>query len=174
MSAEDILTYLRLSRHDSHQFGRYLPRLHELAREFDDATRAEVLEAIEKVWDGYFPLGEELDLANGIAGLLYAMDEFALSLDYFARSIEIYGRDTGTLCNMAACHHMIGQDEPAAALLQIVLAHEPGHQGAAELAASLSYARPSEAGWAVTAEFAATAETPGRQPPSSAAAATKT
>jgi hypothetical protein len=138
MSAEVILAYLRLSRHDSHQLGRYLPRLRELAGEFDDATRADVVAAIEAVWDTYFPLGEDLDLANGIAALLYAMDEFALALDYFKRSIVTYGRDTGTLCNMAASHHMLGQDAAAAALLRIVLAYEPTNQGAAELAGRLA------------------------------------
>jgi Tetratricopeptide repeat len=138
MSAEDILAYLRLSRHDSHQFGRYLPRLHELAAEFDDATREDVVAAIEKVWDTYFPLGEDLDLANRIAGLLYAMDEFARALVFYERSIGIYGRDTGTLYNMAACRHMLGEDDGAAALLRTVLAHEPGNQAAAALAARLS------------------------------------
>jgi len=138
MSTEDILAYLRLSRHDSHQFSRYLPRLRELAAEFDDATRDDVVAAIDKVWETYFPLGEDLDLANGIAGLLYDMDQFALALRFFSRSIAIYGRDTGTLCNMAACHHMLGQDAPAAALLRTVLAYEPTNQGAAELAARLA------------------------------------
>ena len=138
MSTEDILAYLRLSRHDSHQFGRYLPRLRKLAAEFDDAMRADVVAAIDKVWDSYFPLGEDLDLANSIAALLYDMDEFALALGFFARSIAIYGRDTGTLCNMAACHHMLDQDAQAAALLRTVLAYEPANQGAAELAARLA------------------------------------
>jgi len=138
MSAEDILAYLRLSRHDSHQFGRYLPRLQELAAEFDEATREDVVAAIDKVWDTYFPLGEDLDLANRIAALLYAMDDFARALVFFERSIEIYGRDSGTLANMAACCHMLGQDGRAAALLRTVLRHDPGNKGAAELAARLA------------------------------------
>lgn len=143
MSAEDILAYLRLSRHDSHQLGRYLPRLMELAGELDAATRADLVAAIEAVWELYFPLGEDLDLANRIAALLYAIDDFARALVFYERSIAIYGRDTGTLYNMAACHHMLGDDGAAAPLLHAVLAHDPGNQDAAALLSRLAPALAS-------------------------------
>lgn len=130
MSAEDILAYLRLSRHDSHQFGRYLPRLMQLAPEFDAATRQDVAAAVESVWEMYFPLGEDLDLANRIAGLLYAMDDHAGALTYFERSMAIYGADTGTLYNIAACYHMIGESGAAVAVLQKVLEYDGGNEAA--------------------------------------------
>jgi tetratricopeptide (TPR) repeat protein len=142
LSAADILAYLRLSHHDSHQFGRYLPRLRELAPDFDAATKEDVADAVDRVWDLYFPLGEELDLANGIAGLLYEMDDYPRALTFFRRSIEIYGRDTGTLFNMAACHHLLGQDAPAAALLRDVIERDPENREAAALLARLGTALP--------------------------------
>ncbi len=140
MSAHDILAYLQLSHHDSHQFSRYLPRLQQLAADFDDAARQDVAAAIEKVWAHYFPLGEELDLANQIATLFYAMDDYPRALTYFARSSEIYGEDTGTLYNMAACHHLLGENDEAASLLQRVLELEPRHAEAAGLLARLDAA----------------------------------
>jgi tetratricopeptide (TPR) repeat protein len=140
MSVESILAYLRLARHDSHQFGRYLPRLQDLAAGFDADTRAAVTDAVEKVWEIYFPLGEDLDLANGIACLFYAIDDFPRALVYFARSIEIYGRDSGTLYNMAACHHLLGNAEQAAALLREVLAHDARNEAAAALLAEITEA----------------------------------
>jgi tetratricopeptide (TPR) repeat protein len=140
MSARDILAYLQLSHHDSHQFGRYLPRLQQLAADFDDEARQDVIAAIEKVWSHYFPLGEELDLANQIASLFYAIDDYPRALTYFARSIEIYGEDTGTLYNMAACHHLLGENNEAAALLERVLELEPGHAEAASLLTRLDRA----------------------------------
>jgi tetratricopeptide (TPR) repeat protein len=135
MSAEDILAYLRLSRHDSHQFGRYLPRLMELAAGLDDAARRDVTAAIEQVWEMYFPLGEDLDLANRIASLLYAMDDYPRALTYFERSMAIYGRDSGTLYNIAACRHMLGEHAAAAAVLRQVLEHDPGNEPAKALLA---------------------------------------
>jgi tetratricopeptide (TPR) repeat protein len=135
MSTDDVLAYLRLSRHDSHQFGRYLPRLMELAPEFDDAAREDVTAAIEHVWEMYFPLGEDLDLANRIAALLYAMSDYPRALDYFERSMEIYGADTGTLYNIACCYQLIGEDAAAVTVLHKVLEHDPGNESAKALLA---------------------------------------
>ncbi|MGA2127574.1 MAG: tetratricopeptide repeat protein, partial [Xanthobacteraceae bacterium] len=142
LSAADILAYLRLSHHDSHQFGRYLPRLQELAPAFDAATREDVAEAVERVWDLHFPLGEDFDLANGIAVLLYEMDDYPRALTFFQRSIEIYGGDTGTLFNMAACHHLLGENETAARLLRDVLDHDPANREAAAMLTRIGAAAP--------------------------------
>jgi len=133
MSAEDLLAYLRLSRYDSHQFGRFLPRLTELAPEMDSGLRAEVAAAIEKVWEMYYPLGEDLDLANKIGGLLYAIDDYAGALSYFERSMAIYGPDTGTLYNIGACLHCLGDDASAAAVLTKVLEYDPANEDARRL-----------------------------------------
>lgn len=130
MSLKDILAYLRLGHHDSYQFSRYSPRLKELAPELDREERQAVGDAIDKVWELYFPLGEESDLAYEAGCLLYEMDDYARALTYFERSIEIYGEHAGTLFNMAACHQMIGQSAEAEALLRKVLEHDPDNQQA--------------------------------------------
>lgn len=135
MSVDDILAYLRLSHHDSHLLVRYLPRLLELAADFDAPTRDDVADALEKVWAGYFPLGEDVDLANGIAAVLYAMDDYPRALAFFQSSMEIYGRDTGTLYNIGACFHGLGEDAAAAAVLRKVLEHDPGNEQAKTLLA---------------------------------------
>ncbi|MBR1218545.1 hypothetical protein JQ557_11130 [Bradyrhizobium sp. U87765 SZCCT0131] len=130
MAVEDILAYLRLGRYDSHQFGRYLPRLLELAPAMDSDVRLDVAAAVERVWDMYFPLGEELDLANRIGALLYAIDDYSGAMAYFERSMAIYGVDTGTLYNIAACHHLLGARDVAAAVLRKVLDYEPDNDAA--------------------------------------------
>jgi len=108
---EDILAYLRLSHHDAQQFGRYLPRLMELAPKLDRNQHRAVKDAIDRVWELYFPLGEEKDLANAIACLLYEMDDYRKALEYFGHSAEIYGTDTGTLANVAACRRLLAKEE---------------------------------------------------------------
>lgn len=110
MSVDDILAYLRLSLYDSHQFGRYLPRLMKLVPELDRDQHRAVRAAVDCVWELYFPLGEEIDLADGIARLLYEMDDYRGALEYFGRSVEIYGADTGTIANMATCHRLLGEE----------------------------------------------------------------
>jgi len=148
MSVDDILAYLRLSHHDSHLLARYLPRLMDLAADFDEPTRHDVTEALEKVWDCYFPLGEEVDLANGIAALLYAIDDYPRALAFFQTSMQIYGPDTGTLYNIAACFQGLGEDATAAAMLRKVLEYDPGNEPARTMLAECE-------GGAVEAAFAA-------------------
>jgi Tfp pilus assembly protein PilF len=63
------------------------------------------------------------------------MDDYPRALIYFERSMAIYGRDTGTLYNIAACHHLLGEPGEAAAALHEVLAHDPGNQPARNLLA---------------------------------------
>jgi len=134
----EIFAYLRLSHYDSHLFAKVLPRLAELAAELDRDERRAVGQVIDRVWELYFPLGEELDLANAIARLLYEMDDYRRALDFFQRSLDVYGAATGTLTNMAACHHMLGDDETARTLLQTVLEHDPGDAQVQELLLSIS------------------------------------
>lgn len=133
MSVEDILAYVRLSHYDPHQFARYVPRLLVLAPELDHNACQAVSDAIEKVWELYFPLGEGLDLAYRIACLLYEMDDYPRALTYFERSIEIYGQHTGTLYNMAVCYHLLEQHNKVAPLLQKVLKYDPGNEQARAL-----------------------------------------
>src|SRR2546423_10966870 len=83
----------------------------------------------------YFPLGEDLDLANRIAVLLYAMIDSPRALDYFERAMEIYGPDTGTLYNIACCYQLMGEDAVAAAVLGKVLEHDPDNEAAKALLA---------------------------------------
>ncbi len=87
MSAEEILAYVRLSLYDSHQFARYLPRLTELAPALNARDRRNLSDTVDKVWDLYFPLGEERDLAHQIACLLYERDDYARALTFFERSM---------------------------------------------------------------------------------------
>lgn len=141
MRVEHILAYLRLSYYDSHQLGRYLSRLMELAHELNPDERRAVSNAIDKVWELYFPLGEDLDLAYQIACLLYEMDDYAQALTYFERSIEIYGEHAGTLYNLAACHQLMGQSVRAEALLRKLLKYDPGNQQAVALLAETTNKR---------------------------------
>ena len=110
MSFESLIAYLRLSLYDAHLFARYLPRLFELAPGLDAIQRATLAEVIDAVWLRYFPLGEDLDLADQIGRLLYEIDEYGGALSFFERSVEIYGPYTGTLANIAACRQMLDLD----------------------------------------------------------------
>lgn len=133
MSVEELLAYLRLSCYDSVQLERCLPRLIELAPQFDCDQRAAVKEAIEQVWSGYFPMDDGVDMADQIARLLHAMGHYERALAYFSQSIASFGPNVGSLCNVASCHLMLGQHSLAEPLLLKILEQDPGHETAAQL-----------------------------------------
>ncbi|MGI9304374.1 MAG: SAM-dependent methyltransferase, partial [Gammaproteobacteria bacterium] len=118
MSLRDILAYVRLGLYDAHLFACYLPRLHTLAPECTEMQRATLIEAVDRVWALYFPMGEGRDLAFELAGLLFALDDHARALNYLKRSIPLYGENNTTLINMAICHRQLGREDAAEQLLR--------------------------------------------------------
>jgi tetratricopeptide (TPR) repeat protein len=135
MSLEDILAYLRLSYFDSQQLSCCLPRLLKLAPGLDQDQRQALTGAVDRVWEQYFPLVEAFDLGFQIAGLLYALDDYAGALVYLERSVESYGEFAGTLYNMAVCHKLLGHQDEAESLARKVLQFDPGNRQAQELLA---------------------------------------
>jgi tetratricopeptide (TPR) repeat protein len=125
MSLEELLACVRLAHHDATQFARYLPRLLALAPELDAQRRSAVVASIERVWALYFPLGDAGDLAFDIGRLLYEMDDYRGAIRFFEQSLAAYGEHAGTLCNIAMCRRMLGEDVTADALLRRVAEYEP-------------------------------------------------
>jgi tetratricopeptide (TPR) repeat protein len=138
MTIQEVLAYVRLSQYDSRQFMACVPRLAVLVRDLDVEEHASLVNAIDRVWDLYFPLGEEPDLAYEAGLLLFDLKEHARALLYFERSLEIYGPHTGTLYNMAACYHAMGHHDQASYLLQKVLDYDPANEPAKALLARQS------------------------------------
>ncbi len=133
MDVGQILSYVHLGNRDPLLFRQFLPRLLELVPSLKPAERAALLDAIERVWALHFPLGGAFDLAYEIAGLLYEMDEYPGALQYFQQSLWHQGRYAGTLFNMAACHHLLGQHVRARSLLREVVRHDPANAPARAL-----------------------------------------
>ncbi|GAB4378448.1 MAG: SAM-dependent methyltransferase [Elainellaceae cyanobacterium] len=127
MSVANILAYLRLSHYDSHQFIRCLPRLQQLAPSFTPQEQTAVLTTMDEIWQRYFPIGENNDLAFDIASLCFRLKDYDRALQYFKHSNQLYGEHPDTLTNMAICHQHLGQLAQANSLLQLVLKYNPEH-----------------------------------------------
>ena len=113
MGLEELLAHLRLGRFDAFQLARLLPRLHQLAPSLRTGERERLRAAVDRVWEGYFPLGEQPDLAFAIAELLYALDDVAGARDYLARSIALYGPHEGSTQNLALCDRLLAERNPS-------------------------------------------------------------
>jgi tetratricopeptide (TPR) repeat protein len=127
MSVRDILAYMQFSLADAHLFACYLPRLIELASEFEPHEWETVRTIVDKVWQNYYPIGEERDLAASMAHLLFEMGDLEGCLTYLDQSLILYGRQANTLLNMALCQQQLDNAAEAEALLREAYELDPGH-----------------------------------------------
>ncbi|MBO1351143.1 MAG: hypothetical protein EBE86_028985 [Hormoscilla sp. GUM202] len=72
----------------------------------DEVLNQEIYGAIGQVWDSYYPIGEQQDLAFCLGLLLGQMQYYAPALQYFQQSMKLYGPDFQVTqsANGAECH----------------------------------------------------------------------
>jgi tetratricopeptide (TPR) repeat protein len=78
----------------------------------------------------YFHLGDDDDIPFEFGRLLYRMDYYPEALQYFSRSIELYGENPHTRFNMSLCYFYLHQRDEALTCVAKTLALNPNHQGA--------------------------------------------
>jgi tetratricopeptide (TPR) repeat protein len=133
-----LLAFVRLSRHDPRIFEQSLPALSERAREASRVEKQELARLAQKVWEHYFHLGEESDLAFQIGLLMLALDELHAAADFFQRSLALHGADANTLFNLAVCHRYLHDDGETRRWLDATLAVDPAHPKARALRLELA------------------------------------
>lgn len=115
LSIEEALAVLRVCGWDANIL---LGSMKALQSGMDKATtrqRAELHAALLRVWDCYFPIGEEADLAFAIGALLVDMEYFPEALEFLEHSLREREPDGATYFNMALCHMRLRQFEKALA-----------------------------------------------------------
>lgn len=133
LTVQEILSFIRFSLYDSRVLSLAATRLQALVPEMTTHERIDIVNLVNQCWENYFPLGEQTDLAHQVAQLLYDLGVYNLAAYYFQLSIGLYGNDTGTLYNIAACYFQQDEKGKAKQLLSKVLEHDPGNTGAQEL-----------------------------------------
>ncbi len=121
LSARKLFAFLRLGQADSHLFARLLPRLYELVPSLSPSDQEALLQLLERVWAGHFPLlistedkapadapgGDgESDLAFGIGVLLLALGHPQRAGNFFEASRQLYGPHPATLHNLQLCREL--------------------------------------------------------------------
>lgn len=113
LSLEQLTALLRLSGWDSTILLSSFQALIDQVESASAAMRQELYRAIQQVWDNYYHIGEEFDIAFYMAMLLYGMKYYREALMYFDHSLRLYGSDPSTLYNMGMCHLSLRQLEQA-------------------------------------------------------------
>jgi hypothetical protein len=113
LTLEQLLAFLRWTGWDPKRFAECLPILKERLDGFLEAQKADLHDAVGRVWDAYLPIGEEQDLAFEIGTFLIELGLYAEALPYLDHSVRLYGLEPGTAYNRALCHHGLGQWDDA-------------------------------------------------------------
>ena len=125
MSVEQLLSYLRYSGWDSQIFMGCAPRLRTHLAGASDAVRQDLCRAIHQVWDSYYPIGEEKDLAFTLGLLLLEMHQYPEAIAYFQHSVRLQGRRPRTQYNIGLCHYRLREFETALECIEEALALDP-------------------------------------------------
>jgi len=133
MDLRHLLALIRLSGSDARLFKQAVPFLLNLVPKSAPRERTDLQALMRQVWEGYYPIGEEQDLAFDLALLFYEMDEHEEALLFFGRSLDGYGPSGPTYYNMAVCCTELGRLEEAKIWLVWCLEFDPGHKEAAAM-----------------------------------------
>jgi len=128
LSLQQLLVYLRFSGWDSNIFLGCYPVLLDHIQLSSEEEEYTLSQAVQHVWDTYYHIGEEQDLAFSIGVLLYRMLYHAEALDFFQRSLELYGSDQSTFYNMAMCYSALRRIEEAVSCLDQTLEEYPSFE----------------------------------------------
>jgi hypothetical protein len=109
LNLSQLLSYLRLSGWDSDVLMACEARMQTCLADASEAQRADLASALEQVWEGYMPIGEQQDVAFAIGTLLFAAQRVERALSYFERSRMIWGPHPATDHNLELCHKHLGQ-----------------------------------------------------------------
>ena len=130
LSAEQVLAMLRLSGWDPRIFQKCFADLLAGLSSASSAVLAEVHAAGSRLWQNYYAIGEEYDLAYDLGVLYYKLDEHRASLVYFLRSLAEHGPSAKTCYNMALCHYLLAEMPQALACTQQARQLDPEFQPA--------------------------------------------
>ena len=109
LETKQLLTFLRLTVWDARTFQEFYNILLERIDTEENFPLKELIIAINNVWEHYFPIGEEGDLAYYLGSLLSYIGYDSDALRFFEYSYEIYGASAEIYYNIALCFFNLSQ-----------------------------------------------------------------
>lgn len=91
LTLAELLSYLRLSGYDAKLLLDCAPALSRAVADADVGERADLALAIERVWDGYLPIGEAHDLPGTLARLCEQLGDDQQAAAFTAVSRALHG-----------------------------------------------------------------------------------
>ncbi len=134
LDLDETLSALRLSGWDSNLLQHCVPSLAAHSKSATPAQQEELLRAIAEVWENYFPIGGQEDIAALLGQLLLEMHLPAQALRYFEQSLHYTGPSAGAWLRLATAYYRLCDLDVADRYIEQSLAMEPGNGPARALA----------------------------------------
>lgn len=127
-TTKELLTFLRYTVWDSRTFLEFYNTILERISEEKDFPKEELIDVIYKVWEYYFPIGEDGNLFYCLGSLLgyFGCDKDAVKL--YQSSVEFYGEDAAINYELAVCYYNMQELETAMEYINRSLVLEPGFE----------------------------------------------
>ena len=138
MNLEEWLAWLRHSHWDGAILFVNFPHWLELVKAAPKRLRPEIEQAVQALWNNYYPLGEAgQDLPFCLGMILLEIEDYANALPHFQQSLLWWGPDKFTYYQTAICHLGMGQKEAAQTALAQALTLDPQFGPAVHLQSQL-------------------------------------
>jgi tetratricopeptide (TPR) repeat protein len=125
LTTKELLTFLRYTVWDARTFLEFYNTLLERISSEENFPKEEFVAILHKVWEHYFPIGEEGDLASCLASLLayFGYDQDAIKL--YQSSLEFYGDDAAVNYEIALCFYNLQEYDHSMEHLEKSLSIDP-------------------------------------------------
>lgn len=128
LTTKELLTFLRYTVWDARTFVEFYNTFLKRIADEEDFPKDELVNAIHKVWEYYFPIGEEGDLASCLGSILayFGYDSDAIKL--YKSSLEFYGEDSAINYEIALCYYNLQKYENAMEYIEKSLLLDPNFE----------------------------------------------
>ncbi|MDR3596347.1 hypothetical protein [Clostridium sp.] len=113
LTTKELLTFLRFTVWDARTLLELYNILLERIPTEENFPKDELIDAINKVWEHYFPIGEEGDLGYYFGSILGYLGHDNDALKFFESSLEFYGECPETNYEIALCYYNLQQIDRA-------------------------------------------------------------
>lgn len=129
-SLDTLLALIRLTRHDTTVFLRWLPELKRQAGGAPEPLQRELRGVAQRVWEEHYAIGSEPDLGFELGVLLAEAGDWGGAAAHYERSLATHGPDASCLFNLGLCLFHLGEPARALARFDAALALAPALEAA--------------------------------------------
>lgn len=128
LTIKELLTFLRYTVWDARTFLEFYNTLLERIAAEEAFPKDELATAIHKVWEYYFPIGEEGDLASCLASILAYLGYDRDAIKLYQSSLEFYGEDAAIHYEIALCYYNLQEPKKALDYIEKSLLLDPAFE----------------------------------------------